>query len=315
MTRIRLATLPLLLLLLLPLTSANAAETEEVEEEEPPTEEELAEIAALEAERAELDAAAIAPFADGSGALTLPAGTPLKLKLAESLYSQRNEEGDEVVFTLSEDVVLLGQTYLVAGTPILGRITKASPAKSWGRSGSVHVFAKAIMAPYCNTIPVTDTFSSTERSKTGKTILGIMAFGVIFGGAVKGKKIEIPAGYEMTLFTHADGLIRDIPAEEMRTQVEAWTMGRIHDNFYHYTWNGERNLTDSLHKNGLTWNDADLQITPMENGIYALSLPCGDAGPATFEFAPFDDVHEGGSSYKTLKPTNALAEQIIDEID
>ncbi|HDS29745.1 MAG TPA: hypothetical protein ENN67_01740, partial [Firmicutes bacterium] len=79
--------------------------------------------------------------------ITLPAGTPLNLIMLEELYSQRNIEGDEILFALTEDVVFLGKTYLVAGTPVVGRVTACRAANS-AQGGVVDIEIRTLIAPY-----------------------------------------------------------------------------------------------------------------------------------------------------------------------
>ena len=51
------------------------------------------------------------PAAAGSSVtqqmMTLPPGTPLNLEMLEELYSQRNHEGDEIVFAEKKDAVTM----------------------------------------------------------------------------------------------------------------------------------------------------------------------------------------------------------------
>lgn len=246
--------------------------------------------------------------------LTVPEGTALKLILQEELYSQRNAAGDAVLFTLAEDIVLMGKTYLVAGTPVLGRLIEVKCGKSWGRSGSIQIEIASIQPPYGMPIPVIDELGATERSKTGKTIVGVMAFGIIGGGAIKGKKITIPAGTEMNLFTSKDGQVLDIPVEEMTRYVDEWFENEIKRNFLSFTWKNKSPVRTVLAGMGYDADELEIVIEPIEDFYYELKVHLTDNEFALFNFRPFDDVHENGTGFKPLKGTNDLGSQIMGRV-
>jgi len=250
---------------------------------------------------------------DESQDLILPAGTPLNLVLVEELYSQRNEVGDEVLFLLKDDLILMGQTYLIKGTPVLGRITKAKAGKSWGRSGSLDIEIYSITPPYGMPIPVSEEYGKSEGSKTGKTILGIAAFGIVLGGAIKGKKITIDAGKEITLFTSVEGKIANLPQDEMRRLTDEWLRKKIIANFLSFTWKGKSTVEQAIQNMTYTLNPENIEITPVEDYRYRLDVPLGNEH-AIFLFRPFDEVHEGGTGFKPLAPENELAKKVMQQV-
>ena len=244
--------------------------------------------------------------------LVLPPGTPLELVLIEEVYSQRNDVGDEVLFLLKEDLLLMGQTYLVKGTPVLGRVLRCKAGKSWGRSGSLEIEVFSISPPYGMPITLSEGLEKTQRSKTGKMILGLWAFGLL-GGGVKGKKITIPAGTELTLFTDVEGTIADIPMDEMRRQTDEWLEKKIINNFRKFTWKRKCNVEQAFGKAQYTFDADSIVITPLEDFFYRLDVPVGSEN-ASFIFRPFDDVHDGGTGFKPLKPDNDIAGKIMKHV-
>lgn len=244
--------------------------------------------------------------------LVLPPGTPLELVLVEEIYSQRNAVGDEVLLVLRDDLILMGDTYLVKGTPVLGRVLRCKAGKSWGRSGSLEIEIYSISPPYGMPIVLSEGLEETQRSKTGKMILGLWAFGLI-GGGVKGKKITIPAGTELTLFTDAEGQIANVPMEEMRQQTDAWMKKKIINNFLKFTWKRKCNVKQAFEKAQYTYDAENIEITPLDDFFYRIDVPVGSEN-AIFTFRPFDDVHDGGTGFKPLKPDNEVAKKIMKNV-
>ncbi|MCD6218184.1 hypothetical protein J7L05_10070 [bacterium] len=255
----------------------------------------------------------IAPPAPEKQDLILPAGTPLELVLVEEIYSQRNAVGDEILFLLKEDLVLMGQTYLVKNTPVFGRITKAKAGKSWGRSGSLEIEVFSIAPPYGMPISLAEEFGKTQGSKAGKTILGIAAFGILWGGAIKGKKITIPAGKEVTMFTSIEGKIANIPLDEMRQMTDEWIRNKIIDNFLSFTWKNKCTVEQAITKMNYTVEPENIEITPIEDYRYRIDVAL-DSQHAIFIFRPFDEVHDGGTGFKPLKAENELAEKVMKSV-
>lgn len=255
----------------------------------------------------------IAPPAPEKQDLILPAGTPLELVLVEEIYSQRNDVGDEILFLLKEDLVLMGQTYLVKDTPVLGRITKAKAGKSWGRSGSLEIEIFSIAPPYGMPIPLSEEYGKSQGSKTGKTILGIWAFGILGGGAIKGKKITIDAGTELTMFTSIEGKIANISLDEMRQMTDDWLRNKILDNFLSFTWKNKCTVNQSITNLSYTVEPENIEITPIEDYRYRIDIQLGSQH-AIFIFRPFDEVHDGGTGFKPLEAENELAEKIMESV-
>lgn len=245
--------------------------------------------------------------------LILPVGTPLELVLVEKIYSQRNAVGDEVLFLLKKDIVLMGQTYLVKNTPVLGRITKVKAGKSWGRSGSLEIEIFSVAPPYGMPIQLSEEYGKSQRAKAGKTILGIAAFGILGGGAIKGKKITIDAGTELTMFTSGEGQIANIPIDEMRQLTDKWLNDKIIDNFLSFTWKHKCTVNQSITKLSYTVEPENIEITPVEDFKYRIDVQLGSQH-AIFIFRPFDEVHDGGTGFKPLKGENELAEKIMKSV-
>lgn len=63
-----------------------------------------------------------------AAALVIPSGTPLQVRLDETVDTRRNRPRDAVSATLSAPVVVNGQTVIPAGTRFTGHVTTADPS-------------------------------------------------------------------------------------------------------------------------------------------------------------------------------------------
>ena len=70
--------------------------------------------------------------ANNANTLLLPAGTRFTAVLLEDIYSQRNRPGDEVTLAVKDDVYLDGTLVIPKGAQVIGKVTRAMPAKGWG---------------------------------------------------------------------------------------------------------------------------------------------------------------------------------------
>lgn len=74
---------------------------------------------------------------DGSATLSIPDGTPLKLRLAESVSSAHAHVGDPLLFVVVRDVSVGGYTVIPAGTLASGSITGVKRHRLLGMGGQV----------------------------------------------------------------------------------------------------------------------------------------------------------------------------------
>ena len=249
--------------------------------------------------------------------ITLPAGAALNLIMLEELYSQRNREGDEIVFALQDDVVVMGKTYLVAGTPVIGRVTHARAARSWGRSGSLDIEITSIMPPYGAPIPLTGSSSDVGGSTTVTSIattvlLGISVLGLLAGGSVSGHGAVIPAGTTVTVFTAGDGSIMDIPRDEMQSMIDDWYTHKVITGFLCYSPAGVKTVSAAMSSMGYSVDESKVSIEPIDPYNYRVTVELSATETASFAFQPFQDAH--GWKFNTLTAENQLAATILGQV-
>ena len=251
---------------------------------------------------------------DDTETITLPAGTPIRLEMQEQLYSQRNHEGDEILFLVSEDVVMMGQTYLVAGTPVVGRVTHTRPARSWGRSGNIDIEITSIMPLYSMPIGLSGEAGGSGGSQTAASIgttvlLGISVVGLLAGGSISGSGAVIEAGTDLTVFSANEAEIMDIPEEEMQEIVDEWLTDQVITDFLNYSWDSNCTIEQAIQSLGFTIDETMIRIEPTEDFYYRVTVQLSDTQSACFTLRPFQEAHLG--KFITLECHDDMAVQIF----
>jgi len=250
----------------------------------------------------------------GTKVITLPASTPINLILLEEINSQRNREGDEIIFAVAEDVVIMGRIYLVKGTPAIGRVTHVKTAKGWGKSGNFDVELTSLTPLYSMPVKLTGETASSTGSKAVKAIavtavLGVSVVGLLAGGSVKGKKARIDAGTNIAVYSAEDGNIMDISTDEMRKMVDDWYIEKITTNFLNYSWDGKRTISETMIAMGYSIDKAAIVIKPLENYNYQVDVPLNSNQIASFKFQPFEEGYT--SKRRTIVEMNEPARLIL----
>ena len=133
-------------------------------------------------------------------AIELPAGTSLRVRLDQDLGSKISQSGDSFSATVSDDVVVNGQTVIARGSRADGTVTDA---KALGKFKGGAVLAIRLDRVHTNwgSYPVsTSTISRAEKGKGKRTLAfagGGAGFGAIVGalaGGGKGAAIGALAG-------------------------------------------------------------------------------------------------------------------------
>jgi hypothetical protein len=161
--------------------------------------------------------------------ITIPAGTPLRIRLVDGASSQTSQVGDAVAGELTDPVVVEGRAVAAAGTRVEGRVAAVQPVRKIGGQARLHVVFHRL-AVGADGLPIEAGWSRIGKSETGRdaaTIAGGAAAGVVIGNQAKsndkgkviggllgagigsviaakgtpGQRIELPAGtvLEVTL--------------------------------------------------------------------------------------------------------------------
>lgn len=134
-------------------------------------------------------------LAPASALLSLNAGTPITLAVAEEVNSSTHKEGDTFRLTVPNDVMIGNTLVIPRGTPGMGEITWRTGKGAFGKSGKMELSLRHIDLNG-QRIPVTGDFRQEGEGNTIATGIGILAVGV-FAGFITGKRARLPVGREL----------------------------------------------------------------------------------------------------------------------
>lgn len=225
---------------------------------------------AMDARTAELEKAVYGDTHFDLVKVTLPANTVFKISLNEDISSKTNEVGDEVNFTVAEDVLVDEVLVLPRGAQGSGVVTKVSRPKMFGRSGSLDIAFNQVFTIDGAEIPTVLGPEAKEKLKmqaaaVGASVVGALALGPIglVGGLfVKGKDVEIPAGSELYIQTQEDVETRGVkqvsgaPSYTLRKR----TSNTVKDE------NVTTTLSDKVEKSAVADDVAEIEETAEETG-------------------------------------------------
>jgi hypothetical protein len=153
----------------------------------------------------------------------LPSGTQVRVRLGQTITSEKAHSGDTWSGTMAEDLVVNGSTVARRGDPVQGRV---SDAKASGRLEGTSVLELQLTS--INGTPVnTENLGSqggSHKGRNAKAIGGTAAVGAIIGaiaGGGKGAAIGAGAGGAAGTAGAAAGGKKDIryPVETVLTFV------------------------------------------------------------------------------------------------
>lgn len=134
----------------------------------------------------------------------LRAGTPIALRLAETLTTQgkKLKAGYRFNMETAEPVVLNGVTVIPSGTPAVGEVTDVRNKGMWGKSG--HINARALYLRL-NGRQIRLTGQMDDKGTTGTAgVVGAVVFLPVAGFFVTGTSAEIATGANVKAFLDED---------------------------------------------------------------------------------------------------------------
>jgi hypothetical protein len=144
---------------------------------------------------AETAAVQAAPAVASDGGLTLNAGVPITVAVAQEVNSSKNHEGDPVPLTVLNDVKIGDTIVIPRGTPATGEVTWRTGKGAFGKSGKLEFVLRYIDLNGQH-IPIVGEYRQEGEGNTIATGVGIIAIGV-FAGFITGKRARLPMGREL----------------------------------------------------------------------------------------------------------------------
>ena len=141
---------------------------------------------------------------------TLLDGTPVKLRLAETVSSANAKAGQQVPFEVVEDVQLDGVTVIPKGSTALATVTEAEHKKSMGRGGKLNLNVDSVRLLDNEKAQLRATAGGKAGGHVAAMTTAMVATGILFFPAaplflfIHGKDITLPKGLETTAFVDGD---------------------------------------------------------------------------------------------------------------
>jgi hypothetical protein len=126
--------------------------------------------------------------------LILLDSTPIRMKLGKTLSSANAHVGDEVNFTVSEDIVVDGFLVIPKGAVAIGVVNEAEPKKVLGRGGKLSVLIRSVRLADNEQAGLRSSGEGKGSSSTAGVVIPV----------VHGKDVTFPEGMEFTAYVNGD---------------------------------------------------------------------------------------------------------------
>ncbi|MFY9853654.1 MAG: PEGA domain-containing protein [Terracidiphilus sp.] len=141
---------------------------------------------------------------------TLMDGTPVKLRLSETMSSATAKVNQEVPFEVVEDVKVDGVVVLPKGATAIGTVTDCNPRRSMGRAGKLDISISYARLADQEKAALRAMQDNKGGGHVGAMTGAMVATSIVFFPAaplflfMHGKDITIPQGTEITAFVEGD---------------------------------------------------------------------------------------------------------------
>jgi PEGA domain len=141
---------------------------------------------------------------------TLLDGTPIKLRLSETISSADAKVGQEIPFEVIEDISVDQAVVLSKGAPAIATVTEADHKKSMGRAGKLNIAISYARLKDQEKVALRATKDTKGGGHVGAVTGAVVATAIVFFPAaplflfIKGKDSTIPQGTEITAFVEGD---------------------------------------------------------------------------------------------------------------
>lgn len=137
-------------------------------------------------------------------------GTPVKLRLSQTISSADAKVGQEIPFEVVEEIKVDDVVVLPKGATAIGTVTEADHKKSMGRAGKLNLNISYARLSDQEKVALRAVKDSKGGGHTGAMTGAMVATAIVFFPAaplflfIHGKDITIPQGTEITAFVEGD---------------------------------------------------------------------------------------------------------------
>ncbi len=143
-------------------------------------------------------------------AFMLEDGTPVKLRLSQTVSSADAHVNDRVEFEVLEDVMVGGVVVIPKGGTALGTVTEAVPKKRMARGGKLEIVMDSVRLVDGQKAALRAVKDGKGGGHAGGMTIGIVAAAIVFWPAaplfllMHGKDITFPKGTDVPTFVNGD---------------------------------------------------------------------------------------------------------------
>lgn len=145
-----------------------------------------------------------------SAPFVLQDGTPVKLRLSQTISSADAHVNDRVEFEVLEDVSVDNVVLVPKGSSALGTVTEAVPKRRMARGGKLEIVLDSVRMVDGEKVALRAVKDAKGGGHTGAMTIGIVAGALVFLPAaplfllMHGKDITIPKGTDVPSFVNGD---------------------------------------------------------------------------------------------------------------
>ncbi len=132
---------------------------------------------------------------------TIPAGTPITVKLNQVLTSGTLSVGSSISGETTAPVMVKGVEVIPAGSAVIGRITNSVKANLAGIPGEIHISFQSVTAPDGTVIPLERGLAMAKGEDRMILSIGIGVFCCILGFLIKGDEATMSSATTVQCYT------------------------------------------------------------------------------------------------------------------
>jgi hypothetical protein len=134
-------------------------------------------------------------------AARIPSGTPLIIRLSETVSSKSHKMGNSVMGVVVNDVVVDGQLVVQSGASAIGKVTSANPSSIVGIPGSLSIRFESALAVNGASIPLMngDINAKGNSNTAASVVVGLLC--CILGFLITGGDAVVASGTTVNALT------------------------------------------------------------------------------------------------------------------
>jgi len=139
-----------------------------------------------------------------AGKVKLSSGTPVILRLSESINSATARQGDTVTFEVARNVEVNGKIVISQGAYATGEVASVEKRAMLGAGGKLMVNLRSVKAVDGKEVPIRATLSQEGKDKVVTALLVGILLCILGLFLIKGGDAIVPSGTEVKAYVDVD---------------------------------------------------------------------------------------------------------------